>query len=143
MHAKIENIILGVTDVDRAKEFYADRLGFHLDVDHQPNDQFRVVQLTPVGSACSITFGVGLVGTEPGATTGVYLVVDDIEVAHADLEANGVTNTGIQHFAEGGLVPGVDPERRDFMSYVYFDDPDGNSWVVQEAHHRPSTAPRA
>lgn len=136
MDAKIENIILGVTDVDRAKEFYADRLGFHLDVDHQPNDQFRVVQLTPVGSACSITFGIGLVGTEPGATTGVYLVVPDIEVAHADLEANGVTNTGIQHFGDGGLVPGVDPERRDFMSYVYFDDPDGNSWVVQEAHHR-------
>ncbi|MFD1826689.1 MULTISPECIES: glyoxalase superfamily protein [Mumia] len=139
MDWKLENIILGVTDVDRAKEFYADRVGFHLDVDHQPNDHFRVVQLTPVGSACSITFGVGLGGAAPGATKGIHLVVDDIEAAHADLESRGVENTGIQNFAQGAPTPGVDPQRRDFMSYVYFDDPDGNSWVVQEAHHASGT----
>lgn len=140
---KIENIVLGVSDIDRAKAFYVDRLGFHLDVDHQPNDAFRVVQLTPVGSACSITFGLGVNGAEPGATKGLHLVVEDIEAAHAELEARGVESSGLQHFdfAVGGMVPGVDPEHRDFMSYVHLDDPDGNSWVVQEAHYRPAADP--
>lgn len=138
MDWKLENIILGVTDVDRAKEFYTQSLGFHLDVDHQASDDFRVVQVTPVGSGCSVTFGVGLNGAEPGATKGLHLVVDDIEAAYAELEGRGVVSSGIQHFdvATGGMAPGVDPEHRDFMSYVYLDDPDGNSWHVQEAHHK-------
>ncbi|WP_370619382.1 VOC family protein [Mumia qirimensis] len=135
MDWKLENVVLGVTDIDRAKQFY-EGLGFHLDVDHQPSDTFRVVQLTPPGSGCSITFGIGVNGAEPGATKGLHLVVDDIEAAHAHLEAAGVPNDGIVHFADGQMVPGADPQHRDFWSYVFFDDPDGNSWAVQEAHHR-------
>jgi catechol 2,3-dioxygenase-like lactoylglutathione lyase family enzyme len=132
MDWKLEMVILGVTDVDRAKEFYTQRLGFALDVDHAAGDAFRVVQMTPPGSACSITVGIGLGGAEPGAVKNLHLVVDDIEAAHAHLEANGVENSGIQHFEGGQMRPGPDPERQRFGSYVFFDDPDGNSWAVQE-----------
>ncbi|KAA1423379.1 VOC family protein [Mumia zhuanghuii] len=135
MDWKLELVVLGVTDVDRAKAFY-EKLGFHLDVDHQVGDAFRVVQLTPPGSSCSITFGINVGGGEPGATKGTHLVVDDIEAAHAHLEEAGVANGGIQHFEEGAMTPGPDPQRQDFGSYVFFDDPDGNSWAVQEVHHR-------
>jgi catechol 2,3-dioxygenase-like lactoylglutathione lyase family enzyme len=110
-----------------------DRLGFTLDVDHAAGEAFRVVQVTPPGSACSITFGTGVGGGAPGSVKGVHLVVEDIEAAHAHLEAAGVPNGGVQHFAEGGVMtPGPDPDRRDYGSYVFFDDPDGNGWAVQE-----------
>lgn len=134
MDWKLEVVVLGVTDVDRSKEFY-ERLGFHLDVDHRAGDAFRVVQLTPPGSACSITFGLNIGGGEPGTTKGLHLVVDDIEAAHAHLAERGVENGGIQHFEEGRPTPGPDPTRQDFGSYVFFDDPDGNSWAVQEVGH--------
>jgi catechol 2,3-dioxygenase-like lactoylglutathione lyase family enzyme len=131
MDWKLEVIVLPVTDVDRAKEFYGDTLGFRLDVDHRVGDAFRVVQLTPPGSACSVLFGVNVGAGEPGSVKGVHLVVDDIEAAHAHLEARGIANSGIQHFEDGQMRPGPDPERRDYGSYVFFEDPDGNSWAVQ------------
>ncbi len=138
MDWKLEVVVVPVTDVDRAKEFYVDRLGFALDVDHAVGESFRVVQVTPPGSACSLTFGIGVGGGEPGTLRGVHLVVDDIVAAHAQLEAAGVVNGGVHHFDQGVMTPGPDPERRDFGSYVFFDDPDGNGFAVQEAHRRTS-----
>lgn len=132
MDWKLEVIVLPVSDVDRAKAFYGEKLGFRLDVDHAPNDEFRVVQFTPPGSACSITFGVGVSQVTPGTYQGLHLVVNDIEAAHAFLRLRGVECSEPFHFGPEGRAPGVDPERRDFGSYVSFSDPDGNGWLVQE-----------
>ena len=133
MDWKLEVVMVPVSDVDRAKAFYADALGFTVDVDHRAGDSFRVVQLTPPGSACSITFGIGLgSNAEPGSLKGCHLVVPDIRAAHAHLEANGVANSGPQHFQDGAMTAGPDPEDRDYGSYLFFDDPDGNSWAVQQ-----------
>jgi catechol 2,3-dioxygenase-like lactoylglutathione lyase family enzyme len=129
---KLELIVLPVSDVDRAKAFYTEQLGFRLDVDHSAGDAFRVVQMTPPGSACSVTIGVNVGGGEPGTTKGLHLVVDDIEAAHSHLDKAGVHTSGIQHFEDGRMTAGPDPERRDYGSFVFFDDPDGNSWAVQE-----------
>jgi catechol 2,3-dioxygenase-like lactoylglutathione lyase family enzyme len=134
MDWKLELVILPVSDVDRAKEFYVDRLGFHLDVDHNAGEAFRVVQMTPPGSACSITVGVNIGAGEPGTTKGLHLVVDDIEAAHEHLEKAGVGTSGVQHFVEGVMTPGPDPDRRDFNSFIFFEDPDGNGWAVQEVN---------
>lgn len=131
MDWKLEVIVVPVADVDRAKKFYTEQLGFRLDVDHAAGDAFRVVQMTPPGSACSITIGINVGGGEPGTTKGLHLVVDDIEAAHAQLEANGVENSGVQHFEDGQMVAGPDPERRDYGSFIFFADPDGNTWAVQ------------
>jgi len=130
---KLEVVVLSVTDVNRAKEFYT-RLGFRLDVDHSAGDAFRVVQFTPLGSACSITFGVNVGAGEPGSTKGLHLVVDDIDAAHTHLGQAGVDNGGIQHFEDGAMVPGADPEGRDYGSFIFFADPDGNSWAVQHVN---------
>ena len=132
MDWKLEVVVVPVSDVDRAKEFYSDKLGFHLDVDHRAGESFRVVQLTPPGSACSITVGTGLSDAAPGSVRGLQLVVSDIEAAHAHLVERGVQCSEITHFAEGGPQPGIDPERREFNSFVFFTDPDGNSWAVQQ-----------
>lgn len=134
MDWKLQLVVLAVTDVDRAKAFYADKLGFHVDVDHRAGDAFRVVQLTPPGSTCSISFGTNISNGEPGSTKGLHLVVDDIEAAHEQLEGAGVDTSGIQHFVDGTMTPGPDPERRDYNSFVFFDDPDGNSWAVQHVN---------
>ena len=133
MDWKLEVVIVPVADVDRAKEFYADKLGFPVDVDHEAGEAFRIVQITPPGSACSIIFGKG-VGSDvaPGSVKGNQFVVSDIEAAHAHLEANGIANGGIVHFEGGGMVPGPDPARQKFGSFIFFDDPDGNTWAVQE-----------
>jgi catechol 2,3-dioxygenase-like lactoylglutathione lyase family enzyme len=135
MDWKLELVVLGVTDVDRAKAFYTEQLGFTLDVDHTVGDTFRVVQMTPPGSACSITIGVGVNAGEPGTTKGLHLCVTDIEEAEAHLTKAGVEHGGIQHFGEAGLTPGPHPERADYGSYIFFNDPDGNSWAVQEVKH--------
>lgn len=136
MDWKLEVIVVPVSDVDRAKAFYTEQLGFRLDVDHSAGDAFRVVQMTPPGSACSITIGTNVGGGEPGTTKGMHLVVDDIEAADEHLRTKGVKSSGIQHFNEQGQpTPGLDPERRDYGSYIFFDDPDGNSWAVQEVQH--------
>ena len=132
MDWKLEVVVVPVVDVDRAKEFYVDKLGFRLDVDHSAGGAFRVVQVTPPGSACSITFGKGIGDGEPGTTKGVHLVVGDIEAARKHLDAAGVENSGVQHFDAGGMVPGPDPEGRDYGSYVFFSDPDGNTFAVQQ-----------
>ena len=132
MDWKLELVIIPVSDVDRAKEFYVERAGFRLDVDHRAGDDFRVVQLTPPGSACSITIGKGLTETPPGMYKGMHLVVEDIEAARDELLAKGVDASTIFHFGPNGREDGPDPERRDYGSFLSFDDPDSNSWTVQE-----------
>ena len=139
MDLKLELVLIPVTDVDRAKEFYVEKAGFNLDVDHQPNDEFRVVQMTPPGSACSITIGIGITNAMPGSVRGTHLVVTDIEAARADLAARGVEISEIRHRTPSGWVPGPDPERRDYNSFADFSDPDGNTWVVQESNRGSST----
>ena len=131
MDWKLEVITVPVSDVDRAKEFYVDKLGFTLDVDHR-DGEFRVVQTTPPGSACSVTFGPTLNPGEPGSVGGLQITVDDIEQAHALLVERGVENSGPQHFVHGQPRPGVDPDRAPFNSFVFFADPDGNRWHLQE-----------
>jgi catechol 2,3-dioxygenase-like lactoylglutathione lyase family enzyme len=131
MDWKLECVLLPVTDVDRTKAFY-ERVGFGLDVDHQPSDEFRVVQFTPPGSACSVSFGIGITQAVPGSVEGLHLVVTDVEAAHAELVERGVEVSEPFHFGPEGQAPGIDPARADFNSYVTFSDPDGNSWLVQE-----------
>ncbi|MBX0331148.1 hypothetical protein K2Z83_26210 [Oscillochloris sp. ZM17-4] len=135
MDWKLELVIVPVADVDRAKAFYTDRAGFRLDVDHHPNDAFRVVQMTPPGSACAISVGVGITQATPGSVQGLHLVVSNIEAARAELVGRGVDASAIFHFEEGRQMSGIDPERRDYGSFLSFSDPDGNSWLVQEVHH--------
>ncbi|WP_026424165.1 glyoxalase superfamily protein [Actinokineospora inagensis] len=131
MDWKLQVVIVPVADVDRAKEFYADKLGFTLDVDHRAGDHFRVVQVTPPGSACSIVFGQGVGGGEPGSVKGCQFVVKDIDVAARQLTEAGVAHSGVQHFVDGVMTPGPDPDGADFNSFVFFEDPDGNAWAVQ------------
>jgi catechol 2,3-dioxygenase-like lactoylglutathione lyase family enzyme len=129
MEWKLEVVIIPVSDVDRAKRFYSEQVGFVVDVDHRPNDKFRVVQMTPPGSACSITIGTGLTQMPPGSLTGLQLVVSDIEAARAELVERGVEVSAIQHFENG--VP-LEGRGGDFNSFIFFSDPDGNGWTVQE-----------
>ena len=143
MDYKIEVITLSVTDVDRAREFYTDQAGFSLDVDYRPADTFRVVQLTPPGSACSIQIRAGLTGEPPGSARAICLAVTDIEAACRELTGRGVKVSDIRHKApvedwKGGFEPGADPQRRDYASFADFTDPDGNSWTLQEIGHRAS-----
>jgi catechol 2,3-dioxygenase-like lactoylglutathione lyase family enzyme len=133
---KLELVVVPVSDVDRAKAFYADRMGFTVDVDHAPNEHFRVVQLTPPGSAASITIGTGLTKSEPGAYQGLHLVVNDIEAARAELVGRGVDASEPFHFGPEGQTPGVDPARGDYGSYVSVSDPDGNGWLIQEVKYQ-------
>jgi len=130
---KLELVLVPVSDVDRAKAFYTEQAGFNLDVDHRVSDEFRVVQLTPPGSACSITIGKGITDATPGSVRGTHLVVSDIEAARAELVGRGVDVGEVRHFESGRWVPGPDPERRDYGSFADFSDPDGNTWVLQEA----------
>jgi len=130
MEYKLEVVVVPVSDVDRAKAFYADQVGFVVDVDHSPNERFRVVQLTPPGSGCSITIGKGLSEMAPGSIKGLQLVVADIDAARADLASRGVDVTRVQHHDGNAMVDG---HGDDWNSFVFFDDPDGNSWAVQES----------
>jgi catechol 2,3-dioxygenase-like lactoylglutathione lyase family enzyme len=132
---KLELVVLPVSDVDRAKAFY-EQAGFRLDVDHRGGDQFRVVQLTPPGSECSISIGVGISEAEPGSVKGLHLVVADIEAARAELVERGIDVAEIYHFGPGGQAPGPDPEHADYGSFSSFDDPDGNFWLLQEVRSR-------
>jgi catechol 2,3-dioxygenase-like lactoylglutathione lyase family enzyme len=118
MDYKIELIILPVSDVDRAKAFYADQVGFVVDHDHRVNENVRFVQLTPPGSACSIAVGEGLVDTPPGSVHGLQIVIDAADAAHAELSARGVPVSDVQDLAWG--------------RFVYFADPDGNEWALQQ-----------
>ena len=132
MEIKLEVVVVPVTDVDRAKAFYADGCGFNVDVDDSPSPNFRVVQLTPRGSGCSIVFGDLPSQREmaPGSIKGLQLCVADIDAAHALYTANGVPVTPIRHHDGSGFVDG---KGDDWNSFFFFDDPDGNSWAVQES----------
>ena len=132
MDFKLELVLIPVSDVDRAKEFYVEKCGFDLDVDHQLNEEFRVVQITPPGSACSLTIGIGLSDAAPGSYRGTHLIVADIEAARAELTGRGVGVSEIRHMTPNGWAPGPDPEHADYGSFADFSDPDGNSWVLQE-----------
>ena len=118
MDWKLELVAVPVTDVDRAKAFYADKVGFNADHDHRVSDEMRFVQLTPPGSACSIALGTGITDAQPGSVRGLQMVVADIHAAHAELTARGVQVSEVQEFAWG--------------LFVFFNDPDGNSWAVQQ-----------
>jgi predicted enzyme related to lactoylglutathione lyase len=127
---KLELVVVPVSDVDRAKTFYSEKAGFKVDVDHRAGDDFRVVQLTPPGSACSITIMKN--ANAAGSLQGLHLVVSNIEAALAELVARGATVSEMFHFEEGRQVSGPDPQRRDYGSFFSFSDPDGNGWLVQE-----------
>jgi catechol 2,3-dioxygenase-like lactoylglutathione lyase family enzyme len=134
MDLKLELVLIPVSDVDRAKDFYVEKAGFNLDVDHQASEEFRVVQMTPPGSACSITVGIGITDAEPGSYRGTHLVVTDIEAARAELAGRGVEVSEIRHFdrEQREWKPGPDPDHNDYASFADFRDPDGNTWVLQE-----------
>jgi catechol 2,3-dioxygenase-like lactoylglutathione lyase family enzyme len=132
---KLEVVGLPVSDVDRAKGFYQG-LGWRLDADIVAGQDFRVVQLTAPGSACSIHFGTGITSAAPGSADRLILVVQDLEAARAQLITRGADVSEVFHQADGGRVPGPDPEGRSYFSYVSFRDPDGNSWLLQEIKTR-------
>jgi len=118
MDWKLELVAIPVSDVDRAKSFYVDKVGFHADHDHKVSDEIRFVQLTPPGSACSIAFGKGISEVAPGSAQGLQMVVDDVEAARAALIERGIETGEIQDFPWG--------------RFVFFSDPDGNGWAVQQ-----------
>ncbi|HWF50021.1 MAG TPA: glyoxalase superfamily protein [Solirubrobacteraceae bacterium] len=122
MDWKLELVAIPVSDVDRAKAFYAEQVGFHADQDHTISEEMRFVQLTPPGSTCSIALGKGIVRGEPGSVAGLQLVVDDVEAARAELVARRVEVSEVQEFPWG--------------SFVFFSDPDGNKWSVQQVPAR-------
>jgi len=140
---RLEVVVLPVSDVDRAKEFY-ERLGWRLDADVVNGDDFRVIQLTPPGSPCSIIFGTRITTAAPGSADGLYLVVDDIEAARAELSEHGVQVSEVFHDAGGvfhhagttARLPGPDPDRTSYASFASFSDPDGNGWMLQEVTTR-------
>jgi catechol 2,3-dioxygenase-like lactoylglutathione lyase family enzyme len=132
MNYSLELVLLPVTDVDRAKAFYLEQAGFDLHVDHSAGESFRIVQLDPPGSACSIGFGKGVTDAAPGSVRGLHLVVTDIVQACAELTANGVDVSEIRHMIDREWKPGPHPARSDYSSFSGFTDPDGNTWVLQE-----------
>ncbi len=142
LDTKLEVVIIPVADVDRAKRFYGS-LGWRQDADFSDGDHWRAVQMTPPGSPASVLFGKSFTTAAPGSVQGNFLVVDDIEAARAELVARGVAVSEVFHF-EGGLrvgskqgrLPGRDPQGRSYSSFLSFDDPDGNSWMVQEVTAR-------
>jgi catechol 2,3-dioxygenase-like lactoylglutathione lyase family enzyme len=136
MEWKLELVVVPVSDVDRAKSFYVDELGFDLIVDHRAGEDFRVVQVSPTGSACALA----LMKNEEaaGSLQGLHLVVEDIEAARAELVGRGVEASEVFHFVDGVPQPGGDPEHGDYNSFLSFADPDGNGYLVQEVRRRGS-----
>ena len=145
---KFEIVVIPVSDVDRAKEFYG-RLGWRLDADYDNGDDFRVIQFTPPGSGCSVIFGKNVTAAAPGSAQGLYLIVSDIEAARDELVTHGVDASEVFHDAGGVYagtdqpylfgrlrVNGPDHERRSYRSFVSFSDPDGNGWLLQEVTTR-------
>jgi len=132
MDYTLELIVVPVSDVDRAKAFYLDQMGFKLEVDASNGPDFRVVQLTPPGSACSIAIGTGIGQMAPGTLHGLHLCVDDIEAARAELVGRGADVSQPFHFGAAGQTDGVDPERQSYATFMTLQDPDGNTWLVQE-----------
>jgi len=138
MDWKLELIILPVSDVDRAKAFYSERAGFGVDVDVTVGADMRIVQLTPPGSACSITL---MHNDLAGTVQGLHLVVNDIDAARAELVGRGAEVSEVYHFVDGEQAGGPDPQHQDYGSFLSFSDPDGNGWVVQEVRRATTDAP--
>ena len=149
MELKLEAIVVPVSDVDRAKKFYVEALGFREDVDHRAASyeqalgfrhrgaaSYRIVQLTPPGSECSIQIGKGLTHMKPGTLQGIYLITSDIEATRAELVDRGVDVSEPFHFGPKGQASGLNRVRADYNSFVSFSDPDGNSWLIQEVKQR-------
>ncbi|MEU0401034.1 VOC family protein [Streptomyces sp. NPDC006197] len=140
MDLKLEVVVIPVSDVDKAKEFYIDTLGFRADADFPIHDGYRIVQVTPPGSACSVIFGEGLTTAPAGSAQGLHLIVTDIEQAVEELTGRGIDVDGPFHDATGAFhhaggthrVPGPAPERRSYGTFAAFTDPDGNEWFLQE-----------
>jgi catechol 2,3-dioxygenase-like lactoylglutathione lyase family enzyme len=129
MEWKLELVVVPVSDVDRAKRFYHEQVGFVVDHDTRISDDVRIVQLTPPGSACSIAIGQGMSESAPGSLQGIQLVVSDVDAARAELVARGVEVTPVRHVDNGVWVDG---RGGDWNSFIFFSDPDGNGWTVQE-----------
>ena len=132
MDWKIEVVTIPVSDIDRARDFYAEKVGFAVDIDHRISDDLRLVQLTPPGSACSIHLGKGTVDMEPGSMDGVFLVVRDVRAARDHLVERGVEVGELQVFDEGSYRKAREGENLDLVGCVFFSDPDGNRWCVQQ-----------
>jgi catechol 2,3-dioxygenase-like lactoylglutathione lyase family enzyme len=132
MDWKIEVVTIPVSDVDRAMEFYVEKVGFEVDIDHRVSDEIRLVQLTPPGSACSIHLGKGTVDMAPGSIDGLFLVVRDVRAARAHVAGRGVEVGEFQVFDEGKYRPAREGENLDYVGCVFFSDPDGNRWCVQQ-----------
>lgn len=130
MDYKLEVVIIPVTDMDRAKDFYQNQAAFHVDVDHRAGEDFRVIQLTPPGSACSVTLMRN--PESAGQVQGLHLVVSDIDAARADLASRGVEVSEPFHFGPSGQTPGHHPARENYGTFMSFSDPDGNGFLVQE-----------
>jgi catechol 2,3-dioxygenase-like lactoylglutathione lyase family enzyme len=135
MEMQLEVVVIPVSDVDRAKAFY-EQAGFDCDTDHRGGDTFRVVQVTPPGSSCSVSFGIGIPQGE-APVLGLHLVVKDIVAARAELFERGIEVSEVFHMGAEGQVEGPHPERLDYGSFVQMDDPDGNVWLLQEISNRP------
>jgi extradiol dioxygenase family protein len=129
MDWRLEVVQVPITDVDRAKRFYGEQVGFNVDLDTQIGDKMRLVQLTPPGSACSMHLSTGIHNIPPGVLEGLQLVVPDIEVARAQLVERGVEASSVQHMDDGVWVEG---RGGDWNTFAFFSDPDGNGWVLQE-----------
>jgi catechol 2,3-dioxygenase-like lactoylglutathione lyase family enzyme len=136
MNWTIEVVVVPVSDVDRAKAFYAEQVGFNLDHDRRVSEDVRVVQLTPPGSSCSLVLGNGIAKMEPGSLQGVQLVVPDIHAARTHLAERGVEVTEVQVADGSGFRPSRDGEALDNVGFVFFSDPDGNGWAVQQISAR-------
>ncbi len=139
---RLELVVLPVADPDRSKRFYRDVMGWHVDVDHAPGPEFRIVQVTPPGSTCSVSFGIGLADglPEPGSYRGLHLVVTDVVTARDQLVGRGADVSPVRHHDGTGWADGPHPDRADFATYADLADPDGNTWVLQERDH-PGQAP--
>jgi catechol 2,3-dioxygenase-like lactoylglutathione lyase family enzyme len=134
MNWTLEVVVVPVSDIDRAKTFYAEKLGFHVDHDTTISEDIRIVQLTPPGSGCSIVIGKGAVpNMQPGSLKGLQLVVKDIHAAHAELVGRGV---GVSEVTVMGKNPRTQPHPLDNVGFIFFADPDGNSWAVQQISSR-------
>ncbi|MYS18885.1 Catechol 2,3-dioxygenase [Streptomyces sp. DvalAA-14] len=149
MELKLEVVVIPVSDVERAKRFYVEGLGCRMDVDHSSQTyegalgvtfpgrpHYRLVQLTPPGSACSLWIGEGVTEAAPGSYQGMHLVAYDIEATRAELAGRGVEVGEFFHYGPQGRTAGLDPQRTDYASYFDLSDPDGNGWIVQEIKHR-------
>jgi catechol 2,3-dioxygenase-like lactoylglutathione lyase family enzyme len=135
MDVKLEVVMIPVADIDRAKKFYTEQMGFNLDVDHEAGPEFRVVQVTPPGSAASVVFGRGITDGTLNPTRGTHLVVPDLEAYRAELTGRGVEVSDIRHMTPEGWKPGADPAHTDYNTFADLKDPDGNVFVLQERGH--------